>query len=133
MKEILILGSLPKNKKDILLYEAIFEICKSFARNVSSPIDTANSKDSDLIRYKRAFIKIKKADLIIGEQTKPSTGQGMEIREAIILKKPILIVAKNGSSVSSLIKGCPEIKNIIYYKTLNDLKTKLKNQLLKLK
>lgn len=129
--KILILGALPKNKHDELLYNTITSACKQFTEDISSPVDTANFKGTEQERYKRAFEKIKQADLIIGELSKPSTGQGMEIREAAILNKPLIVVAKEGSSISGLVKACPILKEILYYDNIEDLKDKLIQQLRK--
>ncbi|MDP2749535.1 MAG: hypothetical protein Q8O89_01735 [Nanoarchaeota archaeon] len=128
MKKILILGALPNDKERLKLYNAMTEICKKFG-SVSSPIDTKKSKNTYQERHNQAFQKVKEADIIIGEQTTPSTGQGMEIREATILKKPLVVVAKSGSKISGLVMGCPAVKEIIYYDNINDLKLKLKNSL----
>ncbi len=126
MKNILILGSLPKTEKETTLYNSIIEIAKTFAISVKSPIDTAKFNGDEQGRYERAFQSVQKADLIIGEQSRPSTGQGMEIRECAILNKPLIVVAKEGSKVSKLVKGCPILKEIIYYQNIEDLKSKLK-------
>ena len=125
MKNILILGSLPKDDEDIALYDSLIEVSKNHADSVKSPIDTANFKGTDKERYVRAFQIVKESDLVIGEQSRPSTGQGMEIRECANLNKPLIIVAKTGSSISGLVKACPILKEIIYYDDLNDLKSKL--------
>lgn len=131
MKKILILGSLPKEKKDYEIYESIVSACKDFAEEVLSPIDTVNFQGTESERYDRAFETVKAADLIIGEQSTPSTGQGMEIREAINLNKPLIVVAKEGSSVSGLVKACPILKEIIYYQDIKELESSLKKILLK--
>lgn len=123
--KILILGALPKDGDKTKLYNAIISVCNQFAQEVSSPIDTAQFKGTDTERYERAFQKVKEADLIIGELSKPSTGQGMELREAAIQNKRLVIVAKKGSKISGLIKGCPILKEIIYYDNLEELKEKL--------
>jgi nucleoside 2-deoxyribosyltransferase len=125
MKEILILGSLPKNEDEEELYETIISVCEKQAEKVYSPIDTAKFEGNNLERFERALKKVEDADLIIGEQTNPSTGQGIEIGYAIRFKKPIIIVAKEKSKVSGLIKGCPLVKEIIYYESIKDLKEKL--------
>lgn len=129
MDNILILGSLPKTEDETKLYNSIIEIAKKFATIVKSPIDTTKFNGTEHERYERAFQTIKEADLVIGEQTQPSTGQGMEIRECVILNKPLIVVAKEGSKVSGLVKGCPITKEIIYYQTIEDLKSKLKNSI----
>ncbi len=128
--KILILGAL--SKKQEIIYKSIINICKNFTKDISSPIDTAKFKGNDKERYKRAFQKVKQADLIIGEQSEPSTGQGMEIREAAILNKPLLVIARSGSKVSGLVKGCPVLKEIIYYNNTKDLKSKLSDFLKKI-
>ncbi len=130
MDNILILGSLPKNKLKEELYNSMAEICKKYAKEVSTPIETAGFKGSYPERYELAFKKVRETDFIIGELSEPSTGQGMEIREAAILKKPLVVVAKEKSKVSGLVKGCPVLEGIVYYRDLEDLKTKL-NKFLK--
>jgi len=123
--KILILGKLPEDEEKKKLYESIINVCKDFVEEISSPIDTAEFKGNDKERYERAFEKVKESDLIIGEQSEPSTGQGMEIREAAVLNKPLVVIAKTGSKISGLIKGCPALKEIIYYDDIEDLKSKL--------
>lgn len=131
MKNILILGSLPKSEDEIKLYNSIIEVAKTFATTVKSPIDTIKFNGTEQERYDRAFQTVKEADLVIGEQSLPSTGQGMEIRECAILNKPLIVVAKQGSKVSRLVKGCPIIKDIIYYQTIEDLISKLNDSISK--
>lgn len=132
MKNILILGAIPKTQEEIKIYNLIIEIAKDFAINVKSPIDTAKFEGTEQERYNRAFQTVKEADLIIGEQSQPSTGQGMEIRECAILNKPLVVVAKQGSKVSGLVKACPITKEIIFYQNFEDLNLKLKNFLLRI-
>ena len=55
----------------------------------------------------------------------------MEIREDVILNKTLLVIAKEGSKISGLVKGCPVLKQIIYYDSLEDLKLKLDESLRK--
>ena len=38
-----------------------------------------------------------------------------EMQEATVLNIPILVIAKSGSKISSLVKGCKSVKKIIYY------------------
>ncbi len=132
MHNILILGSLPKTEKETTLYNAIIEVAKDFWSTVKSPIDTSKFKGSEEERYNRAFQTVKEADIIIGEQSRPSTGQGMEIREAAILNKHMIVVAKTWSKISGLVKGCPILKEIIYYENIEDLKSKLNKSISKI-
>ncbi len=125
MNNILILGSLPQSDEQIKLYEVIIEIVQKFAKTVKSPIDTVNFKGDEQERYERAFRLVKEADLVIAEQSQPSTGQGMEIRECAILNKSLIVVAKEGSKISGLVKGCPVVKEIIFYQNIEDLRLNL--------
>lgn len=122
---------MPKTKEDKQVYESIILVSKDFAEVVKSPVDTAKFTGTDKERYERAFQSVREGDLVIGEQSYPSTGQGMEIRECAILKKPLIVVAKEGSTISGLVKGCPILKEILYYKDITDLEKKLRNYLLK--
>jgi len=133
MKNILILGALPNTQERRELYESIIDVCKSFVDVVSSPIDTLNFKGTEKERYNHAFRKVVETDLVIGEQSEPSTGQGMEIRECAVLNKPLIVIAKEGRKVSGLVKGCPVLREIIYYENLEDLKSQLIRALKSLK
>ena len=70
---------------------------------------------NDFERYERAMNILKDTSIVIAEMSSVSTGQGMELQEAIRLNIPILIIAKSGSKISGLIKGCSNVKDIIYY------------------
>jgi len=124
MDEILILGSLPETEERRILYESMTQLCQKYTKKVYSPIDTTKFNGD---RYQRALQKIEDASLIIGEQSEPSTGQGMEIGYSLRLNIPVIIVAKKGSKVSGLMKTCPSVKQIIYYEDISDLEKKLEN------
>ena len=79
-------------------------------------------KGNGLERYDRAMELLKDTKLIIAEMSNISTGQGMELQEAITLNIPILVIAKTGSKISSLVKGCKSVKDIIYYDNIDDIK-----------
>ncbi|MBD3313985.1 hypothetical protein GF345_06085 [Candidatus Woesearchaeota archaeon] len=129
MKNILVLGALPKDEERIGIYKSIASVCKEHADNISTPIETAGFKGTEKERYERAFQKVREADLIIGELSEPSTGQGMEIMEAANLNKPVVILALEGSKVSGLVRGCPAVKKILFYNDKGDLKKKLEKHL----
>lgn len=133
MKNILILWSLPQNQEDKKLYEDIILICNRFGKKVLSPIDTSNFEWTEKERYIRAFESVKWADIIIWEQSNPSTWQWMEIRESSILAKPLLVIGKTGSKISGLVKWSPNLKEIIYYENIKDLEKKLSNFLEEIK
>ncbi|MBT3405884.1 hypothetical protein HN419_01830 [Candidatus Woesearchaeota archaeon] len=124
-KNILVIGALPKDDSGKQLYESISSVSSSYGSEVHTPIETAAFQGTTGERYDRAFRTVLDSDLVIAEMSFPSTGQGMEIREAAVLKRPLVVVAKEGSKVSGLIKGCPVLKSIIYYSDLDDLKKQL--------
>ena len=64
--------------------------------------------------------------LMIAEMSNVSTGQGMEIQQAVILGIPILVIAKHNSKISGLVKGCGNVQNIIYYENINDISDEIK-------
>ncbi len=125
MKQILILGALPENKERKELYSSLADTCRKYADVVYTPIDTADFKGSGAEKYKRAFELVRTSDLIIGEQSEPSTGQGMEIRESTLLNKPFVVIARTGSKISGLVKEIPNLEGIMFYETIDDAKTKL--------
>lgn len=119
----LIIGALPKSDEEEAFYEDLAALC--YPGKVSTPIETARFTGADNERYEKAFNDIIAADRIIAEASTPSTGQGMELREAIHQRKKIIVIAREGSQVSGLIKGCPAIPSVIYYTSIEELKEKL--------
>ena len=77
---------------------------------------------NDIERYDRAMKLLDDTKLIIAEMSNVSTGQGMELKEATILNIPVLVIAKNGSKISGLVKGCKSVKNIIYYENIDEVR-----------
>lgn len=77
---------------------------------------------NDIERYDRAMKLLDDTKLIIAEMSNVSTGQGMELQEATILNIPVLVIAKNGSKISWLVKGCKSVKNIIYYENIDEVR-----------
>lgn len=53
---------------------------------------------------------LKDTKVLIAEMSNVSTGQGMEIQEAVNLNIPILVIAKEGSKISGLVKECKNVK-----------------------
>ncbi|MDD5770536.1 MAG: hypothetical protein PHE25_06200 [Candidatus Gracilibacteria bacterium] len=129
MRTLLIIGSLPENKIKETLYNEIKIFFNLNFEVIFTPIDTKNFKGNDKERYKLAFEKVKIADLIIAETSDLSIGLGMEIRESVILNKKLIVIAKKGTKVSGLIKGSPNLKELIFYENILDLIEKLKNSL----
>jgi len=127
---ILITGTVTSSSNEnVEIYNEVIEICKKYSNDVYSPLDTMKFKGSNEERYKRAMELLQETKLIIAEISVPSTGQGMELQEAVRLGIPIIIIAKEGSKISGLLLGTKNIKSIIYYNDIETLKTKLGEEL----
>ena len=125
-KRILITGTVMNADGDSTkTYEEIVNICKEVSDSISSPLDTLEFKGSDIERYNRAMELLKNTDIIIAEMSVASTGQGMELQEAVRLNIPIIVIAKENSKISGLLKGSGKIKSIIQYKDIKDIKDEL--------
>jgi len=123
MKKILITGSVMSSNNDsINTYKKLVQICTENGFEVSSPLDTMKFTGNNEERYIRAMELVNSADYIIAEMSIPSTGQGMELQQAIIQNIPILIIAKENSKISGLIKGSKGIADILYYDTIENVK-----------
>jgi len=80
-------------------------------------------------RYKRAMQLVNEAKLVIAEMSAPSTGQGMELQEAVKPEIPIIVVAKTGSKISGVLLGTNKVKAVIYYDDIEIMKAKLEKEL----
>lgn len=76
---------------------------------------------NDLERYERAMNLLKDTKYIIAEMSTISTGQGMELQEAVNLNIPVLVIAKKGSKISGLVRGCQNLVDIIFYDNIEDI------------
>lgn len=124
---ILITGAVLSSNEDLVeTYNKIISIIDKHKFLVSSPIDTMNFKGNDYERYERAMNLLRDTKMIIAEMSTISTGQGMELQEAVNLHIPILVIAKNGSKISGLVKGCKNVKDIIFYNDIEEIKYKIK-------
>ncbi len=125
MKNILTIGALPTTVERRSLYRAMEILCRSYAEEVFTPIDTLDFQGTLAERYKRAFLKVGEADLIIAEMSERSDGAGMEIKDAEYKGKPVVVVARRGVKVSNLIMGCPAVREKIDYESNSKLIKKL--------
>ena len=125
MKNLLILWSLPEKNKDYEKYETIIEVWKRYFKSINSPIDTKDFKWNNSERFNRAIKSVENSDFIIWEMSLPSTGQWIEIWIAYSLQIPIIILAKQWSKISGLIKWDSYVKEIIFYSDLVELKKNL--------
>ena len=123
---ILITGAVLSTSNDSIdVYNRIISWLDSSKYEISSPLDTMQFKGNDIERYDRAMKLLKDTKLIIAEMSNISTGQGMELQEAVNLNIPILVIAKYNSKISGLVKGCKNVKDIIYYEDIEDIKDRI--------
>ncbi|MBN2880761.1 hypothetical protein JXM83_01790 [Candidatus Woesearchaeota archaeon] len=112
--------------------DSVFNIMKSacleFSSSVLSPVVGFSGSEIEL--YKRIISSIGKSDLIVFEDSLPSETLGLEIRETVMLKKPVLVFLKEGSTISPFFKDCSNVRRIVFYKDLTELKLFLKKELL---
>lgn len=125
---ILITGSVMNSNKDsIKTYTDLISMINTDEYEVSSPLDTMKFIGTDQERFERAVSMLQKTRLMIAEMSSVSTGQGIEIGIASTLDIPILVIAKEGSKVSGLVKGCSSVKGIVYYKEVKDISEQVTN------
>lgn len=131
-KNIMITGTITSAKEDSLkIYETLVEELSQYTDKIYSPIDTINFKGTNEEMYTRVMKLLQETNLVIAEMSSPSTGQGMELQEAVRLNIPIIIVAKVGSKISSTVLGSGKIKATLFYNDKDDIKKKL-NGILKI-
>ena len=127
---ILITGTVTNaSEENINLYNDIIDICSNYSENISSPLDTMVFKGTNEERYLRAMELLQGTKLLIAEMSYASTGQGMELQEAIRLNIPIIVIAKENTKISGLLLGTNKVKTVIYYNNIDELKQKLSNYL----
>ena len=123
---ILITGSvLTADKDSVERYEKLISMIDAEKYDVSSPLDTMKFQGTDEERFDRAISMLEKTKLMIAEMSSVSTGQGIEIGIASTMNIPILVIAKEGSKVSGLVKGCNVVTDIIYYEKIEDIREQI--------
>lgn len=98
---------------------------KYFEKVIGTYPDFWDSKESPQDFYKRTYETITKCDLFVAEVSSPSHGVGMELQMAKEYNIPIIAIAKGNISKSTMVLGLPNLKKMIAYKDLKDLKEKL--------
>ena len=120
---VLITGSvMNSDRESVDTYTKLISMIDTNKYEVSSPLDTIKFNGTDQERYKRALTMLSNTKLMIAEMSNVSTGQGMEIQQAANLDIPILVIAKTGSKISGLVKGCPVVRNIVFYDDIDSVK-----------
>ena len=127
-RNIMITGTITTaGEESLKIYKVLVEELSQYASNIYSPIDTIKFKGSSEEMYVRVMKLLQSTDLVIAEMSSPSTGQGMELQEAVRLNIPIIIIAKNGSKISRTVLGSGKIKKVIFYDKKEEIKGKFKD------
>lgn len=122
-ENIMITGTITSAKEESLkIYEILVEELTKYANKIYSPIDTIKFKGTNEQMYTRVMKMLQETDLVVAEMSSPSTGQGMELQEAVRLNIPIIIVAKKGSKISGTVLGSGKIKATLFYNDKEDIK-----------
>lgn len=124
----MITGTITSAKEDSLdIYKILVEELTPYTNKIYSPIDTIKFKGTNEEMYTRVMKLLQETDLVIAEMTSPSTGQGMELQEAVRLDIPIIIVAKKGSKISSTVLGSGKIKETFFYNNKEEIRGSFNN------
>jgi len=100
----------------------------SFSEDIEgTPIETMQFKGSKDELFTRAVQSVEQAELIVADMSQISTGAGIELGMAYMMKKKIVVFAKRGSRVSGVIAGMIGEQNIVWYKDYEDLAEKIRS------
>lgn len=124
-RNIMVTGTITTAGEESLeIYKILVEELSQYASNIYSPIDTIKFKGTNEEMYVRAMKMLQSTDLVVAEMSSPSTGQGMELQEAVRLNIPIIVIAKSGSKISSTVLGSGKIRKVIFYNKKEEIKSK---------
>lgn len=122
-EKIMITGTITSAEPESLeIYKTLVEELEQYTKEIYSPLDTIKFKGTNEEMYARVMKLLKETNLVIAEMSSPSTGQGMELQEAVRLNIPIIIVAKTGSKISSTVLGSGKIKATLFYNSKEEIK-----------
>lgn len=108
------------------LYKHVGEFCKKYFNQVIGTYpDFWDSKETPREFYDRTYNTITTADYFIAEVTNASMGVGMELQMGREHNIPCIAVCKQGHEPSPMVKGLPNLKEIVFYTNLNNLTVQL--------
>ncbi len=124
-RNIMVTGTITiAGEESLEIYKILVEELSQYASNIYSPIDTIKFKGTNEEMYVRVMKMLQSTDLVVAEMSSPSTGQGMELQEAVRLNIPIIVIAKSGSKISSTVLGSGKIRKVIFYNKKEEIKGK---------
>ncbi|MGB9682960.1 MAG: nucleoside 2-deoxyribosyltransferase [bacterium] len=106
------------------------KILEELNLEVSSPwvLEGKDVSTSPRDIFYRDISAVKGSDILLAEVSQPSHGVGMEIMQAYISNKIIIMVAREDSNLSYLLTGIPGVI-LVRYNSYRDLEEKLKRTL----
>lgn len=127
MKSVYVFGPIHLFGESYLdFYKRVGQLCeKHFDKVVGTYPDFWETGETPREFYDRTYEVITKLDLFIGEVTSPSCGVGMEFQMAQEKDITCIALCKEGNEPSSMIIGAPCVKQIIYYKNIEDALRKI--------
>ena len=109
-----------KNKK---LIETISEILKQ--KGIETIVMTRDYENWAKIKFtpkelmELTFKEIEKSDILIADITEKGVGIGIEAGYAFAKRKPVIVIAKEGSDIPNTLRGIA--KKVVFYKKAEDL------------
>lgn len=114
------------------LDEKVDDICQQYVRYpvyLYRPRITPTSPDNPAMLPPQVYDidrrHVATADLFILGAIYPSLGAGMELQLALESCSSVILIKKEGQRVSRMVLGCPAQIQIVEYKSLSDLDTKI--------
>lgn len=116
-----------------IFYERIGDLCKKMGIDAFVPHRDASHKTMPNYTHRKLYTlnmkKIKEVDLLIAYVGEPSTGVGMEIQQATINGKDVLILCEEDRPKSRLLLGCPSVVEYVEFKSFDDALEKIEKVL----
>lgn len=93
--------------------------CDDYYLSLHTPLATKNIKGTD--EEKNLIMKnlINESDVIIAEMSKGSKQEEIYIQQALDANKPVLVITKKDSLISTFIKE--NVRNVLYYDNIHDI------------
>jgi len=120
---------------DESVIQVVYRLLKDMGHEITTEFNINWEKrekylsDEDI--YRRDIEALEKSDIVLAEVSRPSLGVGYEIAFGEKLGKRIICIVKEGTHLSAMINGNPNL-TLITYKDINDLKEKLLRLLYKI-
>jgi len=137
MKSVYVFGPIYISGDDYLpVYKQLNQLCGKYFDNVIGTYpDFWNTKESAREFWDRTYETITKCDLFVAECSSPSHGVGMELEMGREHDIPVIALVREDVAnfdKSIMVLGLPNLKTVVRYKDIEDLKSKLDVELAKL-